>query len=243
LKNYLDKKWLVVLLVNMVITEVAGSSEKRSAEDYSFILLMPSAESDSGRVAVVFPLDTLKVCRFPNGPMWSNSIAAQTFYLVSQQAYTVIKKEAQKLHILCLDYGVFKSQCQNDCQQSICGFALPWEPGMAYVFDDLKDIDQVSGLLIEKTKLAKLELGLPLNKSEFLTVNSEPLDDGMNLDEIDLLVAGNTDDEYAGKYLPYPFQDIKNFFGKIVISCLMRYHTIRQKMITLLGKYYARSKT
>lgn len=237
MKPYLTKKWLAIILVNFIsIVSLSESLERRILDEYSFILLMPQA--DNQLVAAVFMLDDLRVCRFPNGPMWSNSLAIKKLHPISAEIYTEIKSRAQKLHVLCLDYSNFKMRCQNECQQSICGFALPWEPGMAYVFDDLQNIEQVTGFLIEKSQLAYLQLNDELKKNRSLS--SADLD----LDEIDLLIAENTDSEYVGKYLPYPLQDIKNLLGKIVISCLIHYHEIRQKIINLIGsRNHARSKT
>lgn len=236
MKNYFKNKWCMTVLIAlgllMSYTTVCG---RYIMEDYSFILLMPS--SDTTYVGIVFPLSDLKVCRFPNGPMWSNSIDSKTLYYIPKSIYTDIKKCSQKLHMLCLDFGLFKSQCQNDCQQSICGFALPWEQGMAYVFDDLKEVDRVTGFIIEKSCLSQLQLERASKKIDVSNVNQSSSQDTMgdlDLDEINLLIDANLDEEYVGKYLPYPFQDIKNFIGKIVISCLMRYHNIRQKLLKFM---------
>lgn len=241
MNKYLIRKCLAIVLLNNFNFWQIKAVEKRSADEYSFILLMP--QSDTNLVGAIFKLDDLRVCRFPNGPMWSNSIAQKDLRVIPEAVYLEIKKNAQKLHILCLDYQSFKMHCQNNCEQSICGFALPWEPGMAYVFDDLKNVEHVTGFLIEKSQLVQLEFNKLIKKNEPFSINAANLNESFDLDEIDLLIAGNTDNEYVGKYLPYPLQDIKNLCGKVVISCLMRYHDIRQKMIQFLGKYYARSKT
>lgn len=240
MKNYLTKKWLVIIFVNLVcIASSTDSVERQILDEYGFVLLMP--QTDTNLLAAVFMLDDLRVCRFPNGPMWSNSVALKKLYPISAEVYTEIKNRAQKLHILCLEYNSFKVRCQNECQQNICGFALPWEPGMAYVFDDLKNIDQVSGFLIEKSQLAALQLVDHIKRNDIFGINVNHAESNLDLDldEIDLLIAGNTDSEYVGKYLPYPFQDLKNLLGKIVISCVIRYHEIRQKMMSLIGKYRA----
>lgn len=242
MKKHFTKGWFAIVLINLVGTVLQiNSVERRTTDEYSFILLMPQA--DTNLLCAVFRLDDLRVCRFPNGPMWSNSLALQDLHVISEEIYLEIKKHAQKLHILCLDYHSFKIRCQNNCQQNICGFALPWEPGMAYVFDDLKDVDQVTGFLIEKSQLAQLQINNVIKKNELFTINTADTGNSLDLDEIDLLIAGNTDSEYVGKYLPYPLQELKNFCGKVMICCLMRYHEIRQKMIQLMGKYYARSET
>ena len=242
MKKHLSKKWFAIVFINFIsLILPLGAIERRIADEYSFILLVPQAQDKLA--CAIFMLDDLRVCRFPNGPMWSNSLALKELYPVSEEVYLQIKNLAQKLHILCLDYSSFKTRCQNDCQQSICGFALPWEPGMAYVFDDLTNVDQVAGFLIEKSELSQLKLGHVIKKKEAFTIQLNHTDNCLDLDEIDLLIAGNTDSEYVGKYLPYPLQELKNLCGKIVISCLIRYHEIRQKMINLIGRYRARSET
>ena len=224
MKHY---NFILILLISNFVPNFGSINwtEKRLIDDYSFILLMP--QNESKWVAAIFSLTDLRVCRFPNGPMWSNSVALQEIYPVSKDCYLTIKNCSQKLHILCLDYSIFKLQCQNPCKQSVCGFALPWEPGMAYVFDDLQNIEHLKGYIIEKSKLADLKFESTIKRSQ--------LDLSEDLDEIDFLIENNHDDQYVGKYLPYPLQDIKNFFGKIAISCLIYYHSFKQKVTKLVN--------
>jgi len=247
------KKQLIRLLfLNILILNLQAVNQsrdtKRALEDYYFVLLMgESCLGSNNYRCVFFALTDLKVCRFPGGPLWSNSIATSELYTISQDVYEDLLKSTPKMAILCLDYNVFKRKCQNECKQSICGFALPWDLGMAYVFDDLQNIDQVSGLIIEKNKLEEFKLEFCLKKFDF---NRNDLividaDQGSGLDDIDLLLAGETDlgEQIEFKPMSYPMQKITNFFGKIVISCIMGYLDLKQKIIKIMRNIYARPKT
>ena len=201
---------------------------------------------------VVFSLTELKVCRFPGGPLWSNSIAMQQSYEISQDVYLGIKNLAQKMAVLCLDYNAFKQQCHNDCHKNICGFALPWDPGMAYVFDDLQDIAQVSGLIIEKNKLLEFKLGSCVKKTDLkhddhLVVDIAQIDYKISLnsaepDDIDLLLENQADfaEQVELKPMSKPMQKLTNFFGKILVSCLIGYIDLKQKIIKIMRTIYAR---
>lgn len=239
----MKQKLIIILLVNFLTFSVAASdlAKKCVTEDYSFILVMPNFNNDEhdavNYVCAIFALEELKVCRFPNGSVWSNSLATQKMYHINNDIYLALKENAQKLDMLCLDYADFRLHCQNDCNQSICGFALPWETGMAYVFDDLKNIDQIVGFIVEKTQLG-------LFFKDHNCIRSGACEEAsFGLDEIDLLLDNNQDEKYVARSLPYPLERLKVICGKIAIACLMSYYELKQKITNLLSVYYARPKT
>lgn len=243
----MKQRWTIILLVNFLTLSVVASdlAKKCVAEDYSFILVMPNfnphvnnGEHDGADyVCAIFALEELKVCRFPNGSVWSNSLAGQKMHPLTKETYLALKEHAQKLDMLCLDYADFRLHCQNDCNQSICGFALPWETGMAYVFDDLKNIDQIVGFIVEKKQLS-----LFFKNHDCIRSNAcEEVD--FSLDEIDLLLDNNQEEKYIARSLPYPLERLKVIFGKIAIACLMSYYELKQKITNLLSVYHARPKT
>ena len=231
-------RWIFLLSSYLVASESTNFPTKNELENYSFILVMP--RSDADYLCAIFSLDHLKVCRFPNGPMWSNSITSQELYIMPKEAYLDLKQSSQKLPVLCIDDGRLQQKLnQNRCNKNVCGFALPWESGMAYVFDDLREVDRVSGMIIGREQLMQLKPQLEILGKDINEIsNCEN-----NLSDVDLLIQGNLDDEYVLKPLPYPFQKIKNLFGKIAIACLISYHELRLKIATLLGRFYARSET
>lgn len=242
------KKQLLLILALVIFKhnlQAVETLHKRALEDYYFILLMPTKHTEqTDYLAAIFALNDLKVCRFPGGPLLSNSVALNELYNISNQEYLKLNQVGYKLAILCLDYSAFKLDCQNDCQQNICGFALPWESGKAYVFDDLTQIDKVLGILIEKTQLAQIELTACLKKIECVEDQSSLLIiDELDFDAVDSLLESNTDELYDSKQLSDTAQSITNFFGKIAITLLMGYHDIKQKIIKILSIYYARSET
>lgn len=200
--------------------------DKKELDKYKFVLLMP--KDDVSYLCAVFSLDSLRVCRFPNGPMWSNSINSHKLYTISNAEYSQITKYSDPLPVLCMDEGRLDRDMISRSNKNLCGFALPWELGMAFVFDDLKEVSRVSGVIIDKTYLQKINL--PLTRSIAFSDYEE--DDG--LDEIDLLIAGNEDEEFDARVLPYPLENIKNVLGKIFINCLIKYHAIRLKLQALL---------
>src|SRR3989338_1589814 len=127
--------FISILILNLQATnQVHDSNQKRALADYYFVLLMGTNCANNDYRCAIFALTDLKICRFPGGPLWSNSIAISELYTITQEVYTNLLKSAPKMAILCLDYNSFRMQCQNECKQCICGFALPWEAGMAYVF-------------------------------------------------------------------------------------------------------------
>lgn len=250
------KQKAMLLLINLLLCNLYASEpvQKRVLEDYCFVLMMQNDQINSNYLCAIFALTDLRVCRFPGGPLWSNSLANQELYVISQEVYSQIKNLAQKMAILCLDYTAFKRQCHNDCHKNICGFALPWDLGMAYVFDDLQDVAQVSGLIIEKNKLLDFKLGaclkkIDLNQRDLMVIDVAQIDHTINLntsepDDIDLLLENqvDTEEEVVLKPMSYPMQKITNFVGKIVISCLMGYLDLKQKVIKIMRNIYARQK-
>jgi hypothetical protein len=235
------KKLWIILLASICIFNLKAHDfvKKGVLEDYCFILLMPSNNS-AGYSCAVFVLEDLKVCRFPGGPVWSNTLLEKDLHQISQETYFDIKQMAHKLDILCLDYQNFKLDCPTNDLCHVCGFALPWESGMAYVFDNLTQIDQVTGLIIEKTELVNLKLCSHFKKSECNNYQIEIAEySDNNLDSIDLLMQGDNDQEYATQPLSDTAQKLKNFFGKIAIFCLMGYHDIKLKITRIIKDYYA----
>lgn len=218
----------IVLLFSLPLGafESISLKDKKELGKYKFVLVMPS---NVGHSCAVFSLDDLRICRFPNGPMWSNSVKSQKLYSISQDAYRQISNKAKKLPVLCIDEGRIHGHNISRSNKDVCGFALPWEQGMAYVFDDLKDVDQVCGLIVENDFLQRLDLEAEGAKPEF-----ELLDDDEDFDMVDALVSDNDDDDFDAKALPYPLEGIKNYFGRIFIACLLNYHGLRSKLIWLL---------
>ena len=206
--------------------ESISLKDKKELGKYKFVLVMPS---NVGYSCAVFSLDRLRICRFPNGPMWSNSVKAQKLYSISKDTYHQINNKAKKLPVLCIDEGRIHGHNISRSNKDVCGFALPWEQGMAYVFDDLKDVDQVCGLIVEDSYLQQLDLEGTEVKSDFEFSNDDD-----EYDIVDDLVDDNDDDEFDAKALPYPFEGIKNYFGKIFIACLLNYHELRAKLVWLL---------
>lgn len=250
----LKKQLIIVFLFNLWVYNLQAQDlvVKKTLSDYCFILLMQTNQHSNNYLCAIFALTDLKVCRFPGGPLWSNSISSKELYAISQDIYLELKSFSQKMAILCLDYNTFKTQCCNNCSQNICGFALPWDPGMAYVFDDLQEVSQVSGLLIEKSKLLGLKIGacikaIDLDPNDFMVIDIAQIDHNSNLsseklDDIDLLLENEIDAGETIEFKPMPesMQKITNFFGKIVISCLMGYLDLKQKLIKVIRTVYAR---
>ncbi len=250
----LKKQLIILFLFNLWVYNLQAQDlvVKKTLSDYCFILLIQTNQHSNNYLCAIFALTDLKVCRFPGGPLWSNSISSKELYAISQDIYLELKSFSQKMAILCLDYNTFKTQCCNNCSQNICGFALPWDPGMAYVFDDLQEVSQVSGLLIEKNKLLGLKIGacikaIDLDPNDFMVIDIAQIDHNSNLsseklDDIDLLLENEIDSGEIIEFKPMPesMQKITNFFGKIVISCLMGYLDLKQKLIKVIRTVYAR---
>ena len=201
----------------------------KELEDYFFVLLVPNKD-DADYQCAVFSLEKLKVCRFPGGPMWSNIVSEEHACLIDSILFEKIYAAASPLSILCIDGNAgFKKH--------ICGFALPWVSGMAYVFENLVQVDKVVGLVVRKSKL--MDLGLELFEHNGLQIKCcADLDTfESHLDEIDQLLASNENsaEQFAKSPLPYPLQHLKQFFGPMVIAGLMYYYDLKVKIIRFLG--------
>lgn len=153
---------LLVINLNGAVTTPASGGDVRN---YYFILLMP--KNDSQYQCAIFPLEKLKICRFPSGPILSNFISHQRACTIDQSCYQNLCKESSQLSVLCVDNN--RSNAGH-----ICGFALPWGGGLAYVFDGLHQVDKVTGLIVEKAKLKNLNFKL-LDLSE-LQVSCDQID-------------------------------------------------------------------
>ena len=70
--------------------ESISLKDKKELGKYKFVLVMPS---NVGYSCAVFSLDRLRICRFPNGPMWSNSVKAQKLYSISKDTYHQINNK------------------------------------------------------------------------------------------------------------------------------------------------------
>ena len=132
---------------------------------------------------------------------------------------------SNKLPVLCIDEGWLKEYQINRSNKNLCGFALPWDSGMAYVFDDLYQVENISGLIVLCDKLVQMNL---LNVPNQFT----DLDDDM--DDIDRLVAGVDGEEMMSKPLPYPLDQIKIVCGQLFIAALLKYHQIKDKFSAYL---------
>ncbi len=232
------KRLLIGLLLYVTGVFLFGDCQSSlGPKDYHFFLLLPAEDNQVG--LAIYLLDELKVCRFPNGPVRVNSLKDKYIQLISIEDGLQFSKCAQKLLMLCLDRQQQPALVSADTgPHQLCGFALPWEQGMAYVFDDLPNISVVQGFIVSKEEARKQNLMIEGDR----VCRSESMND-FEMDEIDLLISEQPDRDYVSKPLPYPLQKAKNFFGKIVISCLIRYHRLRVRMYNWWRQIHAQSKS
>lgn len=187
-------------------------------EQYRFVVVQPDHQAGAYQ-CLIYGLSEMLACRFPNGPMRCNSVRASRWIEINIQQYHSLMQQATQLAVLCIDEGWLHEQQVNRCNRNLCGFALPWENGMAYVFDDLYEVENLSGLIASVELLS--ELGL--------LTDSEPdqLDD---LDEIDRLIAGSDAQEAVDRSLPYPLDKVKQVLGQAFIATLLKYHDWKIKI-------------
>lgn len=210
-------KRFIFFLISSLFSGVVATQPELG--DFYFVLLMPN---EVGHYAcAIFTLEELKVCRFPHGPMTCNKVDRQQTFLIDQLTAENLRANATPLSILCLDGKTHHT----------CGFALPWGYAMAYVFENLEHVDRVLGMIIEKNCLSKFNLTLPEMFEPQMAYDSE--DD--NFDEINALLANETDTEFASRPLPYPLQQIKQFLGRIAIAGIMYYYEVKEWVVKTVG--------
>lgn len=213
--KYLLGLFLVVSGSNIIcqLPDTVQWKDQVAQDQYRFLVALPHG---SAYQCAIFELLEMRACRFPSGPVRVNSIKGHQWLELKLEQYQLLQARASKLPVLCIDEGWLHNQQVSRSNRNLCGFALPWESGMAYVFDDLYEVENLSGLIVSTELLLELNL-LPNSECD-------------ELDEIDQLIAGSVGQEIADRSLPYPLDKVKQFLGQAFIATLLKYHDWKDRV-------------
>lgn len=124
--------------------------------EYDFVLLI---NKGSDYLMAKFNLDELKQCHFPGGPLRTNNTVVDKFLTISQNIYEDINSNSIKLQIFCIDDGatVYKSLDNEDVYLKKCGFEVPGQSKLHYVFCVKNEFKNISGHIILRNDLENLQ--------------------------------------------------------------------------------------
>lgn len=124
-------------------------------EEYNFVLLI---NHDSEYLMGTFPLVDLKKCHFPEGPLRANIPAVEDFEKIDAKVYEKLQKTSTKLPVFCIADGFRYKNLNNDEHVTLkkCGFEVPGQPKLHYVFCLKEEIQNISGHIILRNELDNL---------------------------------------------------------------------------------------
>ncbi|MDR3646935.1 MAG: hypothetical protein P4L22_05350 [Candidatus Babeliales bacterium] len=149
LKKLILISWLLSInLINAIIQDTPQ-------EEYNFVLLI---DHDTQYIMATFPLNDLKKCHFPEGPLRANIPAIEDFEIIDKSTYSKLKDNSVKLNVFCIEDGVLRCK-KNDEEVTLkkCGFDVPGQPQLHYVFCIKEDIKNVSGHIVLRSEIETLQ--------------------------------------------------------------------------------------
>lgn len=155
--NKLPQWFLIFLLSILNMSYATQATEIKPSQDYMFLLLF-SDEKDKNFYFLKFGLGNLKKCHFPSGPSISNDFSIHEFYNITQEIWEKINNSSISLSMFCIEEPIVDFTEETKFIKK-CGFELPSDKSVSYLFDLDNNFHNINGVIILKNELDKILSG------------------------------------------------------------------------------------
>lgn len=146
----------LLVFLNKLLFFVTCTILASPQENYDFVLLINHYEQ---HYMAKFPLNDLKKCQFPEGPLRANIPCVEDFELIDEDLYNKLHNDSLKLQVFCIEDGVCYKNFNNDESITLkkCGFEVPGQSKLHYVFCIKEEMKNISGHIVLRSELDTLQ--------------------------------------------------------------------------------------
>lgn len=218
---------LLILVINNNIysNQTNTLNTGQNNNDQIFILLAIN-KNDEYHFAK-YDLNKLKKCKFPEGPWRNNSIIVSDFSKINIESWKKIESDCIILPMFCIEAPKSHEPHEPSVYKN-CGFELPGNQKLGYVFNLDRHIKEVKGAIISNETF-NLILDENKKQSETVAVPEQEETSQVPADELDELAdfTENLDETKVDHSNFRPTSKIEIFITRICVYLLMKSLDIR----------------
>ena len=228
-ENMKYNKFFLFLTFILLITNNIYSIEQDF--DESFVLLVVDKNHDYN--LATYDLNKLKKCKFPEGPWRDNSMITSDFSKINIETWKKIESASTALQMFCIE----SPKATDTIIYKNCGFELPGNKKLGYVFNLQQDIKEAAGGIIATKQLDTI-LEPQTQTKNLATHNTEDTQDPneIQLDELEELAA-NLDMTKTDNHENFtPTSKTEIIITKVCVYLLMKSLEVKK---TIIDSYHS----